>query len=476
MNFHQKARCIPLILLSFVFFLLFFVAIGVYSAKRAQRTTGDYLLAGRSVPAWLVALSAVSTNNSGYMFIGQIGYTYLNGLSSIWLMVGWIVGDLLGSLLVHGKLRANSAKRHSMSFGEVLAGWNGTHFSTVQKLVGGITVLFLTLYAAAQFKAGSKALHVLFDWDISVGAIIGAGIVFIYCMAGGIRASIWTDAAQSFVMVLAMGLLLAFAVGDAGGFGSAVQQMNAVEAGYLSLFPDGFTIGALLIIIGWFFGGFGVVGQPHVMVRFMTLDEPGQMKRVRIYYYSWFLAFYALSIGVGLLARILLPELQNTDVELALPSLSQKVMPDILVGVILAGIFSATMSTADSLIISTTASVSRDLTKKGYLHSYWGSKFTTLVITVVALFFALWGPKSVFYFVLMSWSVLAAAFGPSLVLYSLGKKLTQTELLCMIVGATAVTCFWQAMGWGGIIYEIAPGMISGFLIYAVFKLWHWKTP
>src|SRR5690606_17563508 len=109
-------RGMALIVLSFSVFLAFFVIVGLLSARHSQSTNKDYLMAGRSVKPWLVALSAVSTNNSGYMFIGQIGYTFLQGLSSIWLMIGWITGDFIMSLVVHRKLREVAGKRDIMSF------------------------------------------------------------------------------------------------------------------------------------------------------------------------------------------------------------------------------------------------------------------------------------------------------------------------------------------------------------------------
>jgi Na+/proline symporter len=90
---------------SFVLFLSLFLGIGLWSARRSRGTRSDYYVASRSVRPWLVGQSAVATNNSGYMFIGVMGYTYVTGLASIWLMVGWIVGDLIASLLVHRKLR-----------------------------------------------------------------------------------------------------------------------------------------------------------------------------------------------------------------------------------------------------------------------------------------------------------------------------------------------------------------------------------
>ncbi|MFC1684992.1 sodium/proline symporter, partial [Pseudomonadota bacterium] len=89
---------------SFLFSLLAFLAIGVASLFKSGKTAEDYLVAGKSVPAWLAGLSAVATNNSGFMFIGMIGLTYATGLSSIWLMIGWILGDLMVSLLTLNKL------------------------------------------------------------------------------------------------------------------------------------------------------------------------------------------------------------------------------------------------------------------------------------------------------------------------------------------------------------------------------------
>ena len=120
--------------ISFIGFLALFLAIGILSMVSKRQTTADYLLAGSTVPPWLVALSAVATNNSGYMFIGMIGFTYATGLSSIWLMIGWILGDALMSYLVHPRLRTMTEKRGSLSFSETLGRWQGTDFKWFRKL------------------------------------------------------------------------------------------------------------------------------------------------------------------------------------------------------------------------------------------------------------------------------------------------------------------------------------------------------
>ncbi len=384
-----------MVLVSFGFFLLVFVVIGLASAMHKEETGADYLLANQSVKPWLVALSAIATNNSGYMFIGMIGFTYTYGLPSIWLMIGWIVGDFLMSLLVHKKLRITTEAAGQESFAGALAAWHGTDYRKLQALGGVLTVLFLGTYAAAQLNAGSKALYVLFGWPYGVGAVVGAAMVLLYCFAGGIRASIWTDAAQSIVMIVAMCVMLWVSLVKLGGWDAFVAALHGVSPAYMNWFPTELSFagapGAILFVVGWLFAGAAVIGQPHIMVRFMTMDDPDRMWRVRVYYYSWFTAFYAITICVGLAARLLLPETANFDAELALPTLAGHLLPPILEGLVLAGLFAATMSTADSQILSCTAAVTRDFPFKS-LRGYTATKLVTAGVCALALIIAL-GPQ-----------------------------------------------------------------------------------
>lgn len=120
--------------LSFCLFLAIFIGIGLLSARKSKGNTADYLLAGSSVKPWLVALSAVATNNSGYMFIGMIGFTYTSGLSSIWLMIGWIFGDFVASMFIHKKLRMATGKRKLLSFGGAISFWHGEDLKSCASL------------------------------------------------------------------------------------------------------------------------------------------------------------------------------------------------------------------------------------------------------------------------------------------------------------------------------------------------------
>lgn len=452
---------------SFIICLLVFVAIGVASVISSKKSNSDYLIANYSVKPWLVGMSAAASNNSGYMFMGMIGYTYTYGLSAIWLMFGWIFGDFIASLMIHKKLRIIAQDKGILSFAGVLAKWGEFDYKKLRAYLGIITVIFLGIYAAAQLNAGSKALSTLLGWDYKVGAIIGAIIVLLYCFAGGIRASIWTDAAQAIVMMVAMGLLAMTAIVESGGIEGFSNQLTAVSAGYTSLFPQDLAIksffGPLLFVIGWVVVGFGVAGQPHIMVRFMAMDNPKNLNIVRGYYYGFYLIFFVFTVLVGLAARILLPDITNFDAELALPTLAQSILPEVLVGVILAGIFAATMSTADSQVLSCTAAITRDLRDKK--PSYLMTKLATILVTFTALMIALYGPKSVFALVIIAWSFLAVSFLPLFLIFIFGGKPSEKNALIVAISGIIAMLIWQYFGLHVHISEIAPGIVGALLVY-----------
>jgi len=457
--------------LSFIFFLLLFTLIGVSSAFKSKGTKQDYYLASSSVKPWLVGLSAVATNNSGYMFIGVIGYTYATGLASIWLMFGWIAGDFLASLYIHARLRKATEITGEVSYAGVLSSWNGNGHTGLQRLIGLLSLVFLLTYASAQLVAGSKALHVLFDWPLWSGAVMGAVMVALYCFAGGIRASIWTDAAQSVVMILAMGLLLVMASQSLGGVNEAISQMHEVD-GFMDWFPRDLALpgisGGILFAMSWLFAGLSVIGQPHIMVRFMALDDIDKMRRAKFWYYLWFALFYSCATAVGMLSRIYLGDSGAFDAELALPTMAQQLLSPVMVGLVLAGIFAATMSTADSLILSCSSAITHDLIPHK-VERTWLLKLTTVFITLFALGLALMNKQSVFNMVIMAWSGLASAFAPLLIVLSIGHKPAHMTSIIAVIAGFSVALLWRIIELHGAVYEGLPGIIIGLLIFVLAK-------
>lgn len=464
------------VVLSFLVFLACFVLIGVSSAWFRQDTTDDYLLADRSVPPWLAALSAVATNNSGFMFIGQIAYTYRVGIESVWMMVGWVVGDFVAWKLVHPRVRRESENVNVATVPALLGTTHKGEKRVIVWLAGLMTFVLLGVYAAAQLKAGSTALQTLFGWKPEVGAIIGAIIVVLYCFSGGIRASIWTDAAQSFVMILAMATLLIAASFEVGSPGDVWQNLERQDPQLTAMFPSDLKFGFVMYLLGMTFGGFGAIGQPHILVRFMAIRSVDEIHRAKLIYFLWFIPFFVASIAVGLYARAYMPDLLSipltegmTDAqatELAMPEMARRLLPDVLIGLTLAGLFSATMSTADSQILVCSGAITQDI-NPAWKNSYIASKLATLVVTALALSIALFAGQGVFALVLIAWSALGAGFGPALLLRLLGIPLSSLTIALMMTAGVATVVAWNVIGYDGDVFKLLPGMLASFLMWPI---------
>ena len=159
------------VVVTFLLFIAGFATIGLLSVRRRASTTDDYLVAGRSVSPWLTGLSSAATNNSGFMFIGLLGFTYRFGVQAVWLQAGWIIGDLIAWTWIHQRVRERSGALAIASVPTLLAtDGRGRIARPLVVAAGALTFLFLAGYAAAQLKAGSTALTALFGWAPSSGS------------------------------------------------------------------------------------------------------------------------------------------------------------------------------------------------------------------------------------------------------------------------------------------------------------------
>jgi len=209
-----------------------------------------------------------------------------------------------------------------------------------------------------------------------------------------------------------------------------------------------------------------VVGQPHIMVRFMTLDDTSNMKRAKIWYYLWFIAFYAMATGVGMLSRIYLTDPGSFDSELALPMMALEVLPPFLVGLILAGVFAATMSTADSLILSCSSALTHDLLPQN-IEDTRLLKLGTGIITAAALVWALLNKQSVFSLVIMAWSGLGSAFAPLLIFKCFGGHPGKAASIGAVIAGLSTALAWRLAGWHNALYEGFPGILAGLVVLLV---------
>lgn len=457
---------------SFFICLALVLLIGLSSARQAKASAADYFVASRSVPPWLVGLSAVATNNSGYMFIGLIGYTYTAGVQSVWLMLGWIVGDLIASKTAHERMRDEADRNHANGIISLLARWGGTNNRSWQVLAALFSMVFLATYAAAQIAAGGKALEGMLDIPMAIGMSMVAVVVIAYSIAGGMRASIWTDAAQSLLMIVSIVVLLVAAVTHLGGMQAVFQQAAAID-GFMNPTPTGLDIpgyaGAVAFVVGWMFAGAAALGQPHIVSRYLALQNTRQMNQVRWWYYSYYLLFYCFATAVGLLSRSYFGETSGFDPEMALPNMARDLLPPWLAGLMLAGIFAATMSTADSLVLSCSSAITQDLPRKPS-ENRWFLKAATAITTVFALGIGLWSEQSVFSLVVWAWGTLGAVFVPILIWQVLGAKLNSLAMLSMSSTGVMTTVAWKFYGFPNTVYEGAVGIFCAFVLGAIFTI------
>lgn len=453
---------------------------------RKENTTTDYLVAGRKVSPWLTALSSMATNNSGYAFIGIVGFAYRSGIHSLWLTIGWITGDLLVWLFVHKRVRQVSGELDARSV-PVLLGTDRYRRTqrTVVILAGVLTFVFLSVYAAAQLKAGGTALQSLFGWEMATGVIIGAVVVVLYCFSGGLRASIWTDAAQSFVMMFGMAMLLTISFSEIGGPTALLAQLRAVDPALGEIWPQDLAFGFGIYFIGFVAGGFGAIGAPHILIRSMALDSVDHFRRTRLIYLSTFIPFVLASAIIGLYARLMLPELGDignaalglaTDADLslvqkseqALPLMAIALLPEFLVGMVLAAIFAANMSTADSQILACSAAMTQDIEPR-WQQSYMASKMSTLVVTALATSVALFAGEGVFALVLYAWSALGAGLGPVLLLRLSKQPCPAFVAMPMMMAGVVTVIAWDMSPYASDVYKLLPGLIVPFALYAVAR-------
>ena len=455
-----------MILLSFLLFMFFFAGVGLASMRVKEDTTDDYLVAGRGMHPGLAALSAVSTWNSGYMFIGFIGFIYLQGYSAIWIAVVSTIGQLVAWIWLYKYIQKEGEERGIRSLTSLVSSTTG---SPEAKVAAVLSVLFLSIYAAAQLTAGGVALETMLDWAPTVGILIGFVLVVAYCYAGGIRASIWTDAAQSSVMIVGSTILCFVAVKSSGGFSGLHNQLAEAGDSMVSLFPSGLRFGAALWIAAFFLGGLGVAGQPQVVSRVMTLKDDAARKQAMVWFFVWQTPFIVLMFIIGLACRVLLPELGTDGAQTGLPLLAMEQLSPFLGGVILASIFAATMSTADSQVLACTAAITDDV-RPEWSQNHKATKMVTLGMAVFATVISLVGQQfpgfgdSVFDLVVLAVYGLGAIFVPMIFVRMMGYEPDTTHSILMMMAGFSGVIGWVTFGLDGAdgIFPSVPGVGAAF--------------
>jgi sodium/proline symporter len=452
------------ILWTLVAYKVVMVAIGI-AANRLQHDKTDFFLGGRRLGAGVAALSASASSSSVWTLIGVSGYAYGYGLSAVWIFPACVGGFCLNWFVLAPALRRHSHDTGAITVTEILAGPRGARGRRAIVVVASLIILVsLVTYVAAQFNGAGKALEETFGLSFETSVLIGSAIVIFYTLLGGFWAVSLTDSLQGLMMALASIILPLAALSALGGLEGLAAGIDAVKAdGYASVWRGLPTAAGLGLALGLLGIGVGYPGQPHVVNRFMALKDESSVRRGRQIAIAWSIVLYAGMITLGLCARVLVPEL--ADREDAFVAVTRALLHPVMAGVMLAAVLSAIMSTADSQLLVAASTISHDLARtdtddpKLQLRR---SRWTVLLLSVGAVFVALYATKEIFGSVLFAWSAMGSAFGPPLLVIVLGRRTTPGQILGAMVSGFCLSVLAYSIPEtkGGPWERIAPWVVS----------------
>ena len=468
-------------IVSFVIFLAIFLWVGAIAAKSSNNTEEDYLLGSRSFGKVFVGLSAGATGNSGWIMLGAVGAAYSAGISALLLPLAFFFGELTFWSFFPDKINRFSLKHNSQTIPEFLGSGikqrQGRRIVTL--IVALITVIFIGAYTAAQFAGAAKTLDVFFGVDQKLGAIIAATCILVYCVTGGIRASIWTDVVQAFVVLfVCLGMLLT-AIIAGGGVGEIISQLNAIDPQLLSITAGTTPLTLLASIVGFYFFGFGFdISQPQVLVRLLAGRNPQEVKQARWVYLSYIYTTWISMVLFGVICRVLIPTI--SDPEQALPFYAMENFPPVLVGIVLAGVFSVIASTADSQILVCSSALARDVSPSFHrkMSRKYGIKyeqFMTLLVGILAVIATLSISSTVFSLVLFASGAVAGSLGPAMLIILLKVRTNHMALSSTMLAGLSTCMIWRYLGWSNTLSEVFPGFVVALLVHTILIKTVFKT-
>ena len=354
------------VLVGVIAYLIILIGIGVW-ARRFTRTEAEYFVGGRRVKVLAATLSDKASDFSGWLMLGYPGQAFKAGLGAFWAGIGCFFGTLADYILIGPRLRIYAGKFRAITVPDFLEARLKDDTKLIRILGALIILVFMTAYVSAQFTAGGKALSEFFNVDVQTGIMITMLIVLIYVLIGGFFAVVWTDVVQALFMVSALILTAFIAVSAVGGLESSVNIIESVDPNKVHPLGGAIGLSAFIFAIGYASWIVGYLGQPHIITRYMSVEDPRKLRRPGIFISGiWtaivlICAFLAGFVGFALVEKGIV---SVDDPEKIIPAITVTFMPSWLAGFILAGILAAIMSTADSQLLVASSAISRDLIHK----------------------------------------------------------------------------------------------------------------
>ena len=483
-------------LVAIVFYMAMMIYVGIRCSKR-NKTTDDFYLGGRKLGPVVTAMSAEASDMSAWLLMGLPGVALMTGLAeATWTAIGLAVGTYLNWLFVAKRLRNYTEKIGAVTLPEFFSKRFKDEKNVLAAIAAIVIIIFFIPYTASGFSACGKLFSNIFAINYQAAMLTSAVVIVLYCTLGGFLAASTTDLIQSIVMTFALFAVLGIGEGVLGGFNNVFANVKSLD-GYLDI-TKGFDVASnttgsyggfpIATTLAW---GLGYFGMPHVLLRFMAIDDAKKLKTSRRIASIWVVISMAIAVligvvGYGLMKAGIVPTYESSSAaETILVDVSSFLsktgyIPALIGGVFLAGILASTMSTADSQLIAASSSVTRDLTINTFKTKLSDKKamiiarISVIVIAIIAAFLASNPNSSVFRVVSFAWAGFGAAFGPVMLLSLFWKRTTKWGALAGMISGGAMVFIWKFViaKLGGVfaIYELLPAFIIAAIFIVIVSL------
>lgn len=475
-------------ILFFYFGILFLIG---YFASKKVKNIKDYYVGGKKLGFWAVAFSSRATGESAWLLLGLTGLGAMVGTSAFWVVLGEVVGVSIAWFFMAERFKELSDKYNSITIPDYLVSRFKSSSNTLRIIAATALSVFVIIYVSAQIDATGSAFESFLGWNYFTGAILGFFIVLTYIFTGGFVAVVWSDLFQGIVMLLGLILLpiVAYNLIEPGIV--VTKEMKALDPSFLNIWGEGgFNIENFFTILGYAFIGLGFMGSPQLFIRFMSIKDTQEIKKGRWVAIVFTIITDSCAVLIGMYGRYLLTDIGESPEEIlgngaqnVLPLLVEKIMPLSLIGIYIAAVLSAIMSTIDSLLIVASSAISRDFYQQIFKPNKTEkemqkfSRVITLILAllalVIALIIAVSSPdRTIFWFAIFGWSGIAATFCPTIIMSIFWKGFNEKGAIAsMITGFIAVPIFkFGATALDGIgIYfeklgELGPAFILAIIV------------
>jgi sodium/proline symporter len=443
----------------FLYFIILFL-IGYFASKRIKNTE-DYYVGGKKLGFWVVAFSARATGESAWLLLGLTGLGAMVGVSAFWVVLGEVVGVSISWFFMAEKFKKLTDNYKSITIPDYLVSRFQSKTHTLRIVAATALSLFVIIYVSAQIDATGSAFESFLGWNYFTGAIVGFLIVLTYIFTGGFVAVAWSDLFQGLIMLFGLLLLPIVAYLSIGTEVSLSQELTKLAPSFLNIWGDGgFNAINFFTILGYAFIGLGFMGSPQLFIRFMSIKNISEIKKGRWVAVIFTIITDSCAVLIGIYGRYLLTSLGDNTEEIlgngaqnVLPLLVDKIMPLTLIGIYIAAVLSAIMSTIDSLLVVASSAISRDFYQqifkpdKSERELAKISRIITLILAILALIIALIvaaisPTRTIFWFVMFGWSGIAATFCPTIILSVFWNKFSEKGAIAsMITGFLSVPLF-----------------------------------